>query len=71
MQYRFLRIVFKDRQCNRDQLLSNAGIEKLDVRRKVHLVGLMYKRSMNPDYVDDRQLITRQFDKKSIKNTRC
>ena len=67
MQYRFLRIVFKDRQYNRDQLFANAGIEKLDVRRKVHLVGLMYKRSMNPDYMDDRQLITRQFDKKVLK----
>ena len=29
--------------------------------------GLMYKRAQNPGYIDDRQLPTRQFDKKVLK----
>ena len=67
MQYRFLRIVFIGQNYNRNQLLQNAGVEKLETRCKIHLAGLMYRRSMDPVYVDNRQLVTRQFDKKVLK----
>ena len=39
-------------------------METLETRRKVHIAGLMYKRARDPTYLDERQLPTRQFDKK-------
>ena len=67
MQYRFLRIVFKDQHYSCELMLAKAGAAKLDFSRKIHLVGLMYKRASVPEYVDNRQLATRQFDKKVLK----
>ena len=67
MQYRFLKIVFKGLNYSNDQMLAKVGVEKLDLRRKVHVAGLMYKRSTNPEYLDSRDLPTRQFNKRVLK----
>ena len=67
MQYRFLRIVFIGDNYSRVEMLQRVGIENLDIRRKVHLAGLMYKRSCDPEYIDEGHLPTRQFDKKVLK----
>ena len=48
-------------------MLEKVGVENLATRRKVHLAGLMYKRARDPEYLDNRQLPTRQFDKKVLK----
>ena len=66
MQYRFLRIVFKDQHYSHRILLDKAGVVKLDISRRVHLAALMYKRVSDPEYVDNRQLATRQFDNKVL-----
>ena len=34
---------------------------------KVHLAGLMFKRSKQPEYIDERPIPTRQFDKIVLK----
>ena len=67
LQYRFLRIVFKGHHYSRNLMLEKAGIVNLETSRKVHLAGLMYKRAFDPEYIDNRQLPTRQFDKKVLK----
>ena len=43
------------------------GISKLKQRRDLHLCGLMYKRAKQNEYIDDRELQTRQFDKVVLK----
>ena len=48
-------------------MLDKVGIERLETRRKIHMAGLMYKRAQQPEYLDDRQLPTRQFDKIVLK----
>ena len=48
-------------------MLEKVCIEKLEVRSKIHLAGLIYKRSQQFVYLDNRQLPTRQFDKKVLK----
>ena len=67
MQYKFLRIVFKGQHYSKELMLEKAGVVKLDTSRKIHLVGLMYKRALDPEYLDNRQLVTRQFDKTVLK----
>ena len=41
MQYRILRIVFKGVNFSKNEMLLRVGVESLEVRRKVHLAGLM------------------------------
>ena len=67
MQYRFLRIVFMGSNYTRNLMLEKVGVETLVTRRKIHMAGLMYKRAQDPGYLDERQLPTRQFDKKVLK----
>ena len=67
MQYRFLRTVFSGANYSRNVMLQKVGLETLETRRKVHIAGLMYKRAWDPTYLDERQLPTRQFDKKVLK----
>ena len=67
MQYRFLRIVFIGSNFTRNVMLERVGIMDLTTMRKVHLAGLMFKRAKNPEYIDERRLPTRQFDKKVLK----
>ena len=67
MQYRFLRIVFRGRQYSRKALLEKTGVTNLENSRKIHLAGVMYRRASDPEYKDNRQLVTRQFDKKVLK----
>ena len=67
MQHRFLRIVFAGMNYSRKVMLEKVGIENLETRRRLHLVGLMYNRSKVSEYLDERQLPTRQFDKKVLK----
>ena len=50
-----------------DEMHDNIGVGKLSDRRDLHLCGLMYKRSKDVDYVDARNLPTRQFDKLVLK----
>ena len=67
MQYRFLRIVFTDCNYSKNLMLEKAGVENLTTCRKVHLAGLMFKRAQNLEYIDERRLPTRQFDKIVLK----
>ena len=67
MEYRFLRIVFASANYTRNEMLDKAGVETLNIRRKIHMAGLMYKRAGDPAYLDKRPLPTRQFDKKVLK----
>ena len=46
------------------RFLEKVGVENLTSSRKVHLGGLMYKRAKHPEYLDEKRLPTRQFDKK-------
>ena len=50
-------------------MLEKVGIEDLRARLIIHMAGLMYKRSFDPGYLDERQIPrpTRQFDKKILK----
>ena len=63
MQNRALRIIFKDRHYHVNEMHELANLSTLMVRRKVHMAGLMYKRSKNSFYHDTRNLPLRQFDK--------
>ena len=67
MQHRLLRIVFKGSDYDSKCMLDKVGVEKLELRRQIHMAGLMYKRAQFPEYLDNRQLPTRQFDKKVLK----
>ena len=50
-----------------DEMHRRIGVGKLDFRRDLHLCGLMYRRSRVEDYIDNRELLTRQFDKIVLK----
>ena len=68
MQNRFLRIVFRINENMHIADLHNIiGVGKLEFRRKLHLAGQMYRRSRIPEYLDNRNLVTRQFDKIVLK----
>ena len=67
MQKRFLRIVFRNDNINTEEMHARVGVGKLQFRRNLHLCGQMYRRSRNPDYIDNRNLPTRQFDKIVLK----
>ena len=67
MQNRLLKIVFRGSDYSTDIMREKTGIEKLEIRRQIHMAGLMYKRAEFPEYLDNRQLPTRQFDKKVLK----
>ena len=71
MQNRFLRIVFRNENLTTAEMHVRMGVGKLDNRRNLHLGGQMYRRSRIPEYLDNRNLATRQFDKKSSKSPRC
>ena len=43
------------------------SIGKLKARRDLHLCGQMYKPAQKDEYVDKRELLTRQFDKIVLK----
>ena len=45
------------------EMRTMAKLPSLFDRRKLHLLGLMYKRSSMTEYLDNRRLRTRQFDK--------
>ena len=63
MQNRFLRIVYNNENMSTADMHIRMGIGKLKERRELHLCGLMYRRSRNDEYIDNRNLPTRQFDK--------
>ena len=67
VQNRFLRIVYNNANMSTEEMQTCIGIGKLQRRREMHLCGLMYKRSQKMEYVDHRDLQTRQFDKIVLK----
>ena len=67
VQKRFLRIVYSNADMSTDDMHLRMGIGKLKERRDLHLCGMMYKRSRVGEYVDTRDLHTRQFDKIVLK----
>ena len=67
VQNRFLRIVFNQGNMSTDEMHTVMGTGKLKTRRDLHLCGLMYKRSKQKEYIDNRNLPTRQFDKLVLK----
>ena len=56
MQNRFLRIVFRNVNINTQEMHNRIGVGKFQFRRKLHLCGLMYRRSRNPECIDNRNL---------------
>ena len=44
-------------------MITKMGIGKLKTRRDLHLCGVMYNRARKEEYLDRRELPTRQFDK--------
>ena len=67
MQNRFLRIVYNQVNMSTEDMHANICVGKLREQRELHLCGLMYKRSKDIDYIDARNLPTRQFDKVMLK----
>ena len=67
LQNRFLRIVYYGMDMTSDEMCQNMGKGKLEERRDLHLCGFMYKRSKCEEYIDDRKLPSRQFDKMVMK----
>ena len=67
MQNRFLRIVFRNENINTEEKNNRIGVGKLQFKRKLHSCGLMYRHSKNLNYIDNRNLATRQFDKTVLK----
>ena len=67
MQNRFLRIVYNQGNMSTQEMHVNIGTGNMKRRRDLHLCGLMYKRSKQIEYIDDRDLPTRQFDKIVLK----
>ena len=63
MQNRFLRLVYRNVELPTRELYLQMGIEKLSPRRDLHLCGQIYRRSRREEYIDTRDLPTRQFDK--------
>ena len=67
VQNRFLRIVYRNEEMSTEDMHTRMGIGKLHSRREMHLCGLMYKRARKDEYLDKRELATRQFDKIVLK----
>ena len=63
VQNRFLRIVYNNADTSTNDRHLRMGIGKLNERRDLHLCGMIYKRSRVGEYVDNRDLHTRLFDK--------
>ena len=63
IQNRFLRIVYRNMNMTTEEMFVHMDIGKLRVRQRLHLCGQMYKRAQKNEYVDNRDLPTRQFDK--------
>ena len=64
-----LRMVYYNLQPKLDEegLHNHAKVSKLKYRRIAHLLGVMYHRSKVGDYVDVREIGTRQHDKVKFK----
>ena len=69
IQNRGLRIVYCNVNPKLDEegLHNRANLTKLQQRRTLHLLSLMYKRSKLDLYLDKRDIPTRQFDKVKFK----
>ena len=67
MQNKILRLVYKNDNLSTEDMYERICIGKLQERRDLHLCGLMYKRSRREDFIDKRELPTRQFDKIVLK----
>ena len=63
MQFYFLRIVYNNDTMSTADMHIRMGIGKLKECRDLHLCGLMHRRSRKDEYIDNRNLPTRQFDK--------
>ena len=66
LQNRALRCVYKYLPLHTQEMRTMSNLPSLEDRRKLHLLGLMYKRSKNTEYVDNRSLNTRQFSDKIV-----
>ena len=62
-----LRVAFSGEKLNEVELHDSAGIGPLNIRQICHLLNVMYHRSKDVKYLDDRRLPTRQFDKVKFK----
>ena len=67
IQNRALRIVYRGRSLSVDEMHTKAGIAKLALRREIHLLTLMYKRSFQEEFLDQTPRITRQGRSKTLK----
>ena len=62
MQNRALRLVFMGRVLSVEEMHDLAKVQYLEQRREAHLMGLMFNRTRESGYRDDRARITRQGD---------
>ena len=67
MQNRFLRIVVRNENICTEEMHTRIGIGKLGYRSDLHLCSQMYRHSRVPDYIDQRDIPPRQFDKIVLK----
>ena len=69
MQNWGLRIVYCGNvpPLSEDELHRKPKVQMLACRRKMHLLTIMYQRAKNKDYLDVRDLPTRQFDEIKFK----
>ena len=67
LQNRTLRCVYNYHPMHVQEMRTMAKLPSLFDRRKLHLLGLMYKRSSMTEYLDNRRLHTRQFDQIVLK----
>ena len=71
MQNRALRLVFSGRILSVADMHEVAGVNYLEQRRDAHMLGLMYNRTKDQKYRDDRVRTTRQGDAVLLKVPRA
>ena len=67
IQNRALRIVFWGKSLSVDEMHTKAGLSVLAVRQEIHLLSLMYKRSLDTTYLDQTPRITHRGGGKTLK----
>ena len=67
IQNRALRVVFRGKVLSVREMHDRANVETLDLRRKGHLMALMYERTHDPNYIDNTPRVSRRAAAKMLK----
>ena len=59
--------MYNNEDLSTDGVNERMGIGKLRTQRDLHLCGVMYNRTLKDEYVDNRELPNRPFDKIVLK----